>query len=60
MMCKLASRPGDLVSPSESHKTHAPSWKSTQVAEPRVPLFESGQPDLAERVDEALDGFGER
>jgi Ribbon-helix-helix protein, copG family len=31
-----------------------------QVAEPALPLFESGQPDLAERVDEALDGFGER
>ena len=26
---------------------------------PRLPLFESGQPDLAERVDELLDGFGE-
>lgn len=26
---------------------------------PRVPLFESGQPDLAERVDEALRGFGD-
>jgi hypothetical protein len=31
-----------------------------QVAEPLLPLFESGEPDLAERVDEALDGFGER
>lgn len=31
-----------------------------RVAEPRLPLFESGQPDLAERVDEALGGFGER
>ncbi len=28
--------------------------------EPRLPLFESGQPTLAERVDEALEGFGER
>jgi Arc/MetJ-type ribon-helix-helix transcriptional regulator len=27
---------------------------------PRLPLLESGQPDLAERVDEALAGFGER
>lgn len=26
---------------------------------PTLPLFESGEPDLAERVDEALDGFGE-
>ena len=31
-----------------------------RVAEPRLPLFESGNPDLAERVDELLDGFGER
>jgi hypothetical protein len=30
-----------------------------QAAEPRLPLFESGQPDLAERVEEALEGFGE-
>lgn len=30
-----------------------------QAAEPRLPLFESGQPDLAERVDEELAGFGE-
>jgi hypothetical protein len=27
---------------------------------PRLPLIESGQPDLAKRVDEALAGFGER
>ena len=25
---------------------------------PRVPLFESGKPRLAERVDDALKGFG--
>jgi hypothetical protein len=31
-----------------------------RIAEPRLPLFESEQFDLAERVDEALDGFGER
>jgi hypothetical protein len=31
-----------------------------RVAEPRLPLFESGQPDLAERADELLRGFGER
>lgn len=31
-----------------------------RVAEPRLPLFESGQPDLAEHVDELLAGFGER
>ncbi len=28
--------------------------------QPRVPLFTSGQPDLAEKVDELLAGFGER
>ena len=26
---------------------------------PRIPLFRSGVPDLAERVDELLAGFGE-
>ena len=31
-----------------------------RIAEPRLPLFDSGQPDLAERVDELLRGFGER
>lgn len=31
-----------------------------RIAEPRLPLFESGQPDLAEHADEALAGFGER
>ena len=31
-----------------------------QAAEPTLPLFESGQPDLAERVDELLDEFGVR
>jgi hypothetical protein len=31
-----------------------------RIAEPRFPLFESGQADLAEHVDEALEGFGER
>jgi Arc/MetJ-type ribon-helix-helix transcriptional regulator len=29
-------------------------------AEPHLPLFASGEPDLAERVDEHLAGFGER
>lgn len=27
---------------------------------PQLPLFASGQPDLADRVEEALRGFGER
>lgn len=31
-----------------------------QVAEPTLPLFESESPDLAEHVDAALEGFGER
>jgi hypothetical protein len=31
-----------------------------RVAEPTLPLFESSQPDLADRVDELLHGFGER
>ena len=28
-------------------------------AQPRLPLFTSGRPDLAEKVDELLAGFGE-
>jgi Arc/MetJ-type ribon-helix-helix transcriptional regulator len=31
-----------------------------RIAEARLPLIESGQPDLAERVEEHLTGFGER
>jgi hypothetical protein len=27
--------------------------------EPRIPLFTSGKPGLAEKVDRLLDGFGE-
>ncbi len=33
---------------------------ATKPPEPRLPLFESGDPSLAERVEEALTGFGER
>ncbi len=33
--------------------------RDDQMPEPRLPLFESGQPDLAEHVDDALRGFGE-
>ncbi len=32
----------------------------TPTPRPRVPLFESGDPTLADRVDEAMTGFGER
>ena len=31
-----------------------------QASELKLPLFSSDQPDLAERVDEAMDGFGDR
>jgi hypothetical protein len=30
-----------------------------RASEARLPLFESGQPDMASRVDEELAGFGE-
>ncbi|MBA2337244.1 MAG: hypothetical protein H0V96_05705 [Acidimicrobiia bacterium] len=30
-----------------------------RIAEPKLPLLESGQPDLADEADEALGGFGE-
>ncbi len=33
---------------------------SHRIAEPRLPLFSSSDPTLAERIDEALAGFGER
>jgi Arc/MetJ-type ribon-helix-helix transcriptional regulator len=33
---------------------------TSETPRPRLPLFESGQPHLAERVDQALNGFGER
>jgi hypothetical protein len=29
------------------------------ASEPTLPLFDSGQPDFAERLDEFLSGFGE-
>jgi len=31
-----------------------------RIAEARLPLFDSGQPDLADRADELLTEFGER
>lgn len=31
-----------------------------RTAKPRLPLFASGQSDLAQRADELLEGFGER
>jgi len=31
-----------------------------EVTEPRLPLFNSRQPDLAARVDELVEGFGEQ
>lgn len=30
-----------------------------RVMEPTIPLFDSGIPDLAERADDYLEGFGE-
>jgi len=30
-----------------------------EAPRPRLPLFDSGQPDLADRVDELLEGFGD-
>jgi hypothetical protein len=31
-----------------------------RAAEPTIPLFDSGRPDLASRSEEYLEGFGER
>jgi hypothetical protein len=33
--------------------------KSAEAPRPRLPLFDSGKPGLAESVDKALAGFGE-
>jgi hypothetical protein len=33
--------------------------RNSEPPRPRVPLFSSGDPTLAERVDEELRGFGE-
>ena len=35
------------------------TW-ARRVAEPTLPLFDSDDPTIAERVDDLLDGFGER
>ena len=34
--------------------------RNSEPPRPRLPLFSSGDPRLAERVDEELAGFGER
>ena len=34
--------------------------ESDTARQPRIPLFASGDATLAERVDEALEGFGEK
>jgi Ribbon-helix-helix protein, copG family len=34
--------------------------QSSEPPRPRLPLFSSGDPTLAERVDKELAGFGER
>jgi hypothetical protein len=33
--------------------------RNLEPPRPRLPLFRSGDPTLAERVDEALEGFGQ-
>ncbi len=38
----------------------AAATRRVRAPRPRTPLFESGDPDLAEQVDRALRGFGER
>lgn len=48
---------------SEADLIHEAVRDMTRDAEPpkpRLPLFRSGDPTLAERVDEELSGFGER
>lgn len=51
----------------EDHRTEADLIREglelllrSREPEPRLPLFASGQPDLAEKAEELLVGFGER
>ena len=37
-----------------------PVVEEQKPVRPQIPLFESGDPTLAERVDELLEGFGQR
>lgn len=34
--------------------------EETEAPAPRIPLFRSSGPSIAEQIDEALEGFGER
>lgn len=52
---RLARSEADLI--REALGRHLAKLKPL---EPQLPLFASGQPGLAEHVDEALRGFGER
>jgi len=45
----------ELIREGVRHTTSLARWPK-----PLIPLFESGRPLLAETVDEALEGFGER
>ena len=48
------------VSEAEAIRAALGEYLEQRRPRPRVPLFESGRGDLAEHVDEALRGFGER
>jgi hypothetical protein len=45
----------DLIREGVAHVT-----REHEAPDPIIPLFRSEDPDLAEQVDEALRGFGER
>ena len=53
---RLATSDEPLAKAAAAEKVHTISLPDSVG---RRPLFDSGQPDLAERVDEALEGFGE-
>jgi len=56
---RLASRRG--VSESELIREALRNLiADAEPPQPRLPLFRSGKPHLAEKADEALEGFGER
>lgn len=44
----------DLIREAVRNLTH-----TLEPPRPKLPLFHSGDPTLAERVDEALEGFGQ-
>ena len=56
-LTQQATRRG--ISESELVREAVRAMTSETPPKPRLPLFASGRPELTERIDEALQGFGE-